>query len=71
MLCKLSSLVTEATNNGLKCFVGFNVKVNGLEGPTCWSSTITKEPGCPLGCCCTLGATWLCGAGWMTWLAGI
>ena len=33
MLCLLSSIVAEATNGGLRCFVGINVKVNGPEGP--------------------------------------
>ena len=42
MLCGLSLPVADATNNGLKCFVGINVKVSGLEGPACWSSTTRK-----------------------------
>ena len=60
MLCELSSPVAKATDGGLKCLIRVSVKVSGLEGPACWSSTTTKEVGCPLGCCCTLGATWLC-----------
>ena len=31
MLCKLSLLVAEATDSGLKCFVGVSVEVIGLE----------------------------------------
>ena len=58
MLCRLSSPVAEATN-GFMCFIGVNVKVIGLEGPACWSSTTTKEIGCPLGFCCPLGSAWL------------
>ena len=49
MWCCLSSNVAEATDGGLKCFVGVSVKVSSLEGPGCWSSTTTKEVGCPLG----------------------
>ena len=68
MLCWLSSPVAEATDGKLKCFVGVNVKVSGLEGPACWLSMTTKEVDCPLVCCfCLLVAT----GAWMTWLAGI
>ena len=61
LLCWLSSPVAEATDGGLKCFVGVNENVSGLEGSPCWLSTTKKEVGCPLDCCCCLLlATWLC-----------
>ena len=41
MLCGLSSPVAFATDGGLNCFIGVNVKVSGLEGPVCWLSTTT------------------------------
>ena len=50
----------EATDDGLKCFVGVSVKISGLAGLGCWSSTTSKEVGCPLSCFCPLVATWLC-----------
>ena len=28
---------------GLKCFVGVNMNIRGLEGPSCWSSRARKE----------------------------
>ena len=57
----LSSLIAGATNGGLKCFVGVQVNVSGLEGPACcWPSTTLKEIGCPQDYCCfLLLATWL------------
>ena len=64
--------VTETTGGTLKCFVGVNVKVSGLEGPACLSLVMMKKIGCPLDCfCCPMVVTWLCSAGWITWLAGI
>ena len=58
--CWLSSPVAEATDGGLRCFIG-----------ACWSSTTRKEVGCPQDCCCChLLATWLGWAGWMTRLEG-
>ena len=60
MLCEHSLPVVEATDGLLKCFVGVSVTVNSLEGRACWSSTTTKEVGCPLGCCCPLVACWPC-----------
>ena len=71
MLCGLSWPVAEANVGAVKCFVRVSVKVSTLDGPGCWLSTTTKEVGCPLGCCCPLVVTWICGAGWMTWLFGI
>ena len=72
MLCWLSSSVAEANDKWLKCFVGINVKVSGLEGPAFWVSTTRKEVSCPQDCCCCpLVVTWLCWVDWMTWLAGI
>ena len=59
VLCWLSVPLAEATDSGLTCFVGVSVKVSGVEGPGC-SSTTTKKVGCPLGCCCSVIATWLC-----------
>ena len=47
MLCWLSLPVAEATDGGLKSFIGVTVKVSGLEDPACWSSMTTKEVGCP------------------------
>ena len=44
--------MAEATDGGLNCFVRASVKVSGLKGPACWSSTARKEVGCPLGCYC-------------------
>ena len=35
----LMCCVTEATDRGLKCFVGVKVNKSGLESPACWSST--------------------------------
>ena len=43
MFCWLSLPVAEATDGGWMCFVGVTVKVSGLQGPACWSSTTTKE----------------------------
>ena len=61
MLCGLSSPVADAIDGGLNYFVKVNMKVSGLEGPACWSSTTGKEVSCPLDCCCcSLFATWLC-----------
>ena len=40
MLCELSSLVTEATNSGLKLFLGLVVKCSCLEVPSWCSSTL-------------------------------
>ena len=61
LLCSHSSPVEEATDGGLKCFTGVNVKVSGLEGQACWSSATRKEVAYPLDCCfCPLVATWLC-----------
>ena len=48
MLCWLSLAVAEATEGGLNCFAGVSVKVSGLEGLACWSSTTRKEVSCPL-----------------------
>ena len=31
--------VVDTTNGGLKCFVVVSVKISGVEGPSCWSST--------------------------------
>ena len=59
MSCELSLPVAEATDGGLNCFVVVSMKVSGIEGPACWSSTTTKEVSCPLSCCCALGAPWL------------
>ena len=42
MLFLLSSPVVELTDGGLKCFFGVNVKVSGLKGSACWSSTTSK-----------------------------
>ena len=53
----LSSPVAEVTDGGLKCFIVVSVKVRGLEGLGCWSSTTIEEVGCPLGRCCPLAAT--------------
>ena len=50
MLCGLFSPVAEATDGGLKCFLGINVNVSGLEGPACWLSMTRKEVGCPHDC---------------------
>ena len=35
--------MAEATEGGLKCFVGVSVKVSGLEGLACWSSTTRRK----------------------------
>ena len=65
-------LAGENSCAGLKCFVGFNVKVNCLEGRACWSSSTRKKVDCPLDyCCCPLVSTWLCCVDWMTWVASI
>ena len=40
MLCWLSSPVAEATDGKLKCFVGVNVKVSGLQGWMIWLAGI-------------------------------
>ena len=37
------SPVAEASDGGLKCFIGVKVNTSGLEGPACWSSTTMKE----------------------------
>ena len=61
MLCWLSLPVAEASDEGLKCFIGVNVNISGLEGPVCRLSTTTNEVDCPLDCCCCpLLVTWLC-----------
>ena len=39
MMCRLCLPVAEATDGGVKCFVGVSVKVSPLEGPGCWLST--------------------------------
>ena len=57
-MCALSSPVIEATDSGLKTFLGLMVKFSCLEVPGC-SSTTTYEVCGPLGCYCSLGTTCL------------
>ena len=45
--CWLQRSVAEATDEGLKCFIGFNVNISGLEGPACSLSRSSKEVSCP------------------------
>ena len=53
-LCSLSLPVAEATDGGLKCFVGVNVKLSGLKGPAFWTPMTKKEASCHRVCCCCL-----------------
>ena len=57
MLCELSSLVTVATDHGLKALVGLMVKCSCLEVPGCSSLTTRCEDYGHQGCCCPLGTT--------------
>ena len=43
MLCEVSSFMTGANNNGLKCMVRLIVKYSCPEVPGCCSSTIKYE----------------------------
>ena len=68
MLCGLFSPVAEATDGGLKCFLGINVNVSGLEGPACWLSMTRKEVGCPHDCYTLVATSVLKIPFWWDWV---